>query len=133
MFPLRVRNGGIQLNNHTLLQAEQCDDVFSCPLVQCFFIPLFKDQGSILAIVLTLCTWRRDFVVSHIAYVVSTYDGPAVKLRKGVINFVTLTRLSPLSWWSGFKLSVKSNQAITLALVLVLPRFEVVLSSLIVK
>lgn len=67
----------------------------------------------------------EGFCFFLIAYVVSTYDGPAVKLRRGVINFVTLTRLSPLSWWSGFKLSVKSNQAISLALVLVLPRFEV--------
>ena len=43
-------------------------------------------------------------------------------LKEVLLIFVTLSRLSPLSWWSGFKLSVKSNQAITLALVLVLPR-----------
>ena len=84
------------------------------------------DQCSILAIVLTLCTWMRDFVFSHSAYVLSTYDAPAVKLRR-VINFFTLSQSSSLSCWSGFQLSVKSIQTITLALVLVLvlPRFEI--------
>lgn len=71
----------------------------------------------------------RDFVFSHSAYVLSTYDAPAVKLRRVAINFVTLSRLSSLTWWSGFPLSVKSTQTITLALVLVLvlvlPWFEI--------
>lgn len=101
----------------------------SAPVFLFIVISSPGDQCSILAIVLTLCTWMRDFVFSHSAYVLSTYDAPAVKLRRVVINFVTLSQSSSLSCWSGFQLSVKSIQTITLALVLVLvlvlvlPRF----------